>query len=114
MEMDKRKVQRHDAGLLLEDLTKVLLILPGKQEIQSSLEDISSQGLRVSIPPSAVAISVPQGNEIVEVVFQAIQLRLTCKCIYSMHNQDGSLLIGFYVFDPDEQSKLREILDRIP
>ena len=111
--MDNRNVARYSFELLLEDLTKVLLVLPDKHEIESCIVDISSQGLRVSVPPSVVSWSLPQNNETVIVVFQSIQLQLACRYIYSMHSQDGSMLLGFYVFDPDEQSKLRELLDRI-
>lgn len=111
--MDNRKVGRYGVQLLLENLTKVLLVLSDKQEIESSIVDISSQGLRVSVPPSDASMSLPQKNETVTVVFQSVQLQLACRYIYSMHSNDGSMLLGFYVFDPDEQSKLRELLDRI-
>jgi hypothetical protein len=111
--MKKRRFVRLEAELLPKDLMKISLVLPDKLEIESCVVDISPQGLRVSISPSVIPLSVPQINETVGVVFQAIQLQLTCRCIYSMYNQDGSMLMGFYVFDPNEQSKLRELLDRI-
>jgi hypothetical protein len=111
--VDNRNVARYGVALLLENLTKVLLVFPDKHEIESCIVDISSQGLRVSVPPSDVSFSLPQKNETVIVVFQSIQLQLACRYIYSMYNRDCSMLLGFYVFDPDEQSKLRELLDRI-
>jgi len=109
--MAKRKLARHDAVLLLKDLTVVSVILPDKTEIESSVVDISSQGLKVSIPSSSFSFSIPRHDETVEVVFQVIRLRFTCRCIYSMYNQDGTVLLGLYVFDSKEQVKLRELID---
>lgn len=111
--MENRRFVRLEAELLPKDLIKILLVFPDKLEIESCIVDISSQGLRVSISPSVIRLSIPQKNETVEVVFQAIQLQLTCRCIYSMYSQDGSMLMGLYVFNPNEQSRLRELLDII-
>lgn len=111
--MDERRFVRINAELLPEDLIDITLVFPDKLQIESSIVDISPQGLRVSIPPSDISLSIPQKNDIIGVVFQAVQLQLTCRCIHSMYNQDGTMLMGFYVFDPDEQGKLREHLDRI-
>lgn len=111
--MNQRRFVRINAELLPEDLIAIKLVFPDNLEIESSVVDISPQGLRVAIPPSDVPLSIPQKNDIIRVLFQAIQLRLTCRCIYSMFNQDGTMLMGFYVFDPDEQGKLREHLDII-
>lgn len=111
--MQERAFIRYDARLLLEDLTRVVLVLPDKREIDSHIADISSQGIRVSVPPQSATLQVPQPNETVGIIFKSIQLQITCRCIYSLNDQDGSMLMGFYVFDPDEQNKLRKILDRI-
>jgi hypothetical protein len=111
--MGNRSAQRYDGRILLDDLTKVMLVFPDKYEIEASIEDISSQGVRVSIPPSDAYLSIPWNDETIEISFAAIELRVTCKCIYSMNCEDGSLLVGFYVFDPDEQTKLRIILDKV-
>ena len=111
--MQERAFIRYDARLLLEDLTRVVLVLPDKREIESQIEDISSQGIRVSVPPQSATLQVPQPNETVGIIFKSIQLQITCRCIYSLNDQDGSMLMGFYVFDSDEQSKMRKILDRI-
>lgn len=111
--MDGRVSQRYDAGLLLEELTEVLVIFPDKQEIEATVVDISSQGIRVAIPSSGSGASIPHKIEIVEIVFVTIQLRLSCRFIFSMNDPNDNLLIGFYVFDPSDQSKLRIILDSI-
>jgi hypothetical protein len=111
--MKHRQDFRHDAGLLAKDLTRVMLVLPGKHELESKLVDICSQGLKVSIPPSSVPLSIPGKDETIGVVIQAIQLHLTCRCIYFLYNPDDSVCMGFYVFDPDEQSKLRELLEQL-
>ncbi|MDD2733160.1 MAG: PilZ domain-containing protein [Desulfuromonadaceae bacterium] len=111
--MERRVYQRYDAGLLLDDLTEVVVIFPDKQEVAATVVDISSQGMRVSIPSSKASFSIPQKIEMVEIVFVAIQLRLACRYIFSMKDQNDNVLIGFYVFDPVDQSKLRSIMDRI-
>lgn len=111
--MERRIFHRYGSELLLESLTSVLLVLPDKQVVESCIVDISAQGLKVSIPPSSGTLSVPRKNETVEIIFSAIQLTLTCRCIYSMYNQDGSIHMGLYVFDPDNQSKLSIILNTI-
>ena len=111
--MDNRNAVRYSVQLLRENLTKVLLVFPDKHEIESCIVDISSQGLRVSVPLSDVSLSLPQNNETVIVVFQSIQWQLACRYIYSMYSHDGSMLMGFFVFNTDEQTKLRELLDKI-
>ena len=111
--MERRAAVRFDAKLFLEDVSKVMLIFPDRHEIEASVVDISSQGLRVSITPSCESLSIPQKDETVEIVFSTIQLQLTGKYVFSMNDQDGSILVGFYIYDSDDQSKLREILDRI-
>lgn len=111
--MENRITQRCESRLLLEDVTKVLLSFPDKQEVEGIIEDISSQGLRVSIPPSGALLSIPQKDETIEIFIVTINIHVTCRCIYSMDGQEGGLLMGFYVFDPDDQAKLRIILDTI-
>ncbi len=111
--METRIVQRRETRLLLEDVTKVLLSFPDKQEVEGVIKDISSQGLRVHIPPTGAPLSLPQKGETIEISFITINIHVTCRCIYSMDGQEGSLLMGFYVFDPDDQAKLRMVLDKI-
>jgi hypothetical protein len=111
--VEKRVSQRYDAGLLLDDLTEVVVIFPDKQEVAATVVDLSSQGMRVSIPFSRASFSIPQKIEIVEIVFVAIQLHLACRYIFSMKDQNDNVLVGLYVFDPVDQSKLRSIMDRI-
>jgi hypothetical protein len=111
--LEGRVSQRYDAGLLLEDLTEVVLIFPDKQEIEARVVDISSQGIRVAIPSSRTPVSIPQKIEIVEIVFVTIHLRLSCRYIFSMKDQKDNVLIGLYVFDPVDQNILRNIMDRI-
>jgi hypothetical protein len=111
--VEKRIAQRYDSSLLHEDLTRVLLVFSDKREIEANIVDISPQGFRVSIPPSDTALPVPQTNEMVDIFFVASYLRLTCRHIYSVDGQNNSLLMGFYVFDPDDQIKLRMILDKM-
>lgn len=111
--MKSREAKRFDGNLLLEDLTNVLLVFQDKQQFGAKVVDISSQGIRVSIPPTDITLHVPQNNETVVIIFTIIQLQITCRCIYSMNDQNDSMLMGFYIFDPDDQSKLRKILDSI-
>jgi hypothetical protein len=61
--MSKRKLARHDAGPLLKDLTEVTVVLPDRHEIESSVVDISAQGLKISIPSSSISFSMPRHNE---------------------------------------------------
>ena len=111
--VESQLTQRYESRLLLKDITKVLLSFPDRQKVEGIIEDISSQGLRVSIPPSGAPMSIPQKDETIEIFFVTINIHVACRCIYSMDGQENSLLMGFYVFDPDDQAKLRKILDSI-
>jgi hypothetical protein len=111
--VERRIAQRYDAGLLQQDLTKVLLVFPDKHETEAHVIDITSQGFKVSIPPAGVPTCMPHEKETVEIFLEAIYLRVMCRCVHSVTDQNGNLLIGFYVFDPDDQVKLRMILDKI-
>jgi hypothetical protein len=86
-------------------------LLPDKLEIESQLVDISSQGLKLSIPPTPLPLAIPRKAETAEVVLHASRLRLTCRCIYSAHNPDGSMFMGMHVFDPHQQDLLRGLLE---
>lgn len=108
--MENRSVVRHDAAFLQESLTRVTVVLPNNHEIESSIIDISSQGVRVLIPPSTLSVSIPVNNETVGIVFKDFKLHLTCRCIFSLFNHDGSIIMGCFAFDPDEQNKLRELI----
>lgn len=110
--MEKRSVKRHEAGNLHQDLNSVQLVLQGRDEIDASVVDISPQGFKVSIPPSDVPFSIPQVDETVDVFFNAIYMRIKCRCIYATDDKDGNLLVGLYVSDPDDEIRLRIILDK--
>jgi hypothetical protein len=111
--VERRIAQRYDAGLLQEDLSKVLLVFPDKHETEAHVIDITSQGFRVSIPPEGIPTAMPHDNETVELFVEAIYLRVMCRCVHSMTDHNGNLVVGYYVFDPDDQVKLRMILDKI-
>ena len=111
--MEKRVDLRHDVGLLQDELTNVVIVFQDKHETEAGVVDISPQGLKVSIHPSGVPLTTPQQNEAVDIFFAAIYLRITCRYIYSMDGEDGSVFMGFYVFDPDDQTRLRILLDKI-
>ncbi len=109
--MERRVSKRYDADLLQEDETRVKLIFPDKYEIEASILDMSSHGLRVSIPSSSVFLSIPQQDETVKIIFTATQLHVIGRCIYLMNGSNGCMLLGFCVLDPDDQSKLSKIVD---
>lgn len=107
--MERRLTTRYNPEQLPGIMSTVLLVLPDGFGIESQLVDISSQGLKLSIPPMSIPLSIPRKAEIVEVVFH--DLHLTCRCIYSAYNPDGSICMGMYVFDPLQQDQLRGILN---
>lgn len=111
--MEIRLVPRHSSDQLPDSLSTVLLVLPDGFEIEAELADISSQGMKLSIPPTPVPLAIPRKTETVEVVFRASRLRVTCRCIYSSYNPDGSISLGMYVFDPQQQDQLRALLAEI-
>ena len=109
--MENRFSTRYSRDQLPETIFTVLLVLPDKLQIESQLVDISGQGLKLSIPPTPHPLSIPRKAETAEVIFQASHLRLTCRCIYSAYNPDGSMLMGLHVFDPHQQGQLRAFLE---
>ena len=109
--MERRLSTRYSSDQLPEAISTVLLVLPDKLEIESQLVDISAQGLKLSIPPTPYHLAIPRKAETAEVVFHPTRLRLTCRCIYSAYNPDGSMLMGLHVFDPDQQDLLRGLLE---
>ena len=109
--MERRLSARYSLDQLPGTNPTVLLVLPDKLEIESQLVDISAQGMKLSIPPTPYPLAIPRKAETVEVIFQASRLRLTCRCIYSAYNPDGSMLMGLHVFDPHQQDLLRALLD---
>ena len=111
--MERRIAERYDAGLLHQDLSKVLLVFPDKHETEAHVIDITSQGFKVSVPPEGVPNCMPHELETVEIYIEVIYLRVMCRCVHYVTDQHGNLIIGFFVFDPDDQVKLRMILDKI-
>jgi hypothetical protein len=109
--MENRLFIRYSIDQFPETISTVLLVLPDKVEIESHVVDISVQGLKLSIPPTPFPLSIPRKAETAEVVFQAPNLRLTCRCIYSTYNPDGSMFMGLHVFDPQQQALLRTLLE---
>jgi len=111
--MENRFATRYNSEQLSEAMPTVLLVLPDRFEVESELVDISSQGLKLSISPQPVPLAIPRKAETVEVVFPAPYLSLTCRCIYSAYNPDGSICMGMHVFDPHQQDLLRALLDKV-
>jgi hypothetical protein len=109
--MENRLLNRYSLDEFPKIIPTVLLILPDKQEIESQLVDINSHGLKLSIPPTPLPLSIPRKAETAEVVLQGSRLRLTCRCIYSTYNPDGSMFMGMHVFDPHQQDLLRAFLE---
>jgi|GEM_PF-1121994 len=111
--METRLAIRHTSEQLPDAMSRVLLVLPDRFEVESHLVDISSLGLKISIPPTPLPLAIPRKAETVEVVLHASQLRLTCRCIYSAYNPDGSILLGMHVFDPHQQELVRGLLEEV-
>jgi hypothetical protein len=111
--MENRFVTRHNSEQLPDAMSTVLLVLPDRFEVESRLVDVSSQGLQLSIPPHPVPLAIPRKAETVEVIFHASRFRLTCRCIYSAYNPDGSICMGMHVFDPHQQDLLHSFLDEV-
>jgi hypothetical protein len=109
--MENRSSTRYILDQLPWIISTVLLILPDKLEIESQLVDISSQGLKLSIPPTPLPLAIPRKSETAEVVLHASRLRLTCRCIYSAYNPDGSIFMGLHVFDPHQRGLLHKLLE---
>ena len=109
--MERRLSTRYNSDQLPETISTVLLVLPDRLESESQLVDISVQGLKLSIPPTPYPLAIPRKAETAEVVFLASRLRLTCRCIYSAYNPDGSMLMGLHVFEPHQQDLLRGLLE---
>jgi len=109
--MENRHEIRHDGGLLNVNLSRVTLIMPDKLELAASVVDISSHGMKVSIPTSGVFVSIPGKNETVEVKFKAIGLQVSCRCIYVLCETKESMFMGLYVFDPDQQNRFNELVE---
>jgi hypothetical protein len=109
--MENRFSIRYNLDQLPETISTVLLVLPDKSEIESQVVDISSQGLKLSIPPTPFSLAIPRKAETAEVIFQISRLSLTCRCIYSAYNPDGSMHMGMHVFDPHQQILLRSLLE---
>jgi hypothetical protein len=111
--MENRHEIRHDGDLLHESLSRVTLTLPDKLELAASVVDISSHGMKVSIPTSGVFLSIPGKNESVEVHFQAIGLQVSCRCIYVLCETKDNMFMGLYVFEPDQQDRLHELIEEL-
>ena len=111
--METRHEIRHDGGLLHENLSRVTLVLPSTIELVARIVDISSHGMKVSIPTWGSSLSIPGKNEIVEVFFQSINLHVSCRCIYVLCESEENVFMGLYVFDPDEQDRLRALIDEL-
>jgi hypothetical protein len=109
--MENRYSIRHSLDQLPKITSTVLLVLPDKLEIESQLVDISCQGLKLSIPPTPFPLAIPRKAETAEVVFHASRLCLTCRCIYSAYNPDGSIFLGLHVFDLHQQGLLSKLLE---
>jgi len=109
--MGNRFSIRYSAEQLPETILTVLLVLPDKFEIESQVVDISSQGLKLSIPPMPFPLAIPRKAETAEVIFPDPHLRFTCRCIYSAYNPDGSMFMGMHVYDPHQQGQLRGLLE---
>jgi hypothetical protein len=109
--METRLLTRYSPEQVPKIIPTVLLVLPDKQEIESQLVDISSQGLKLSIPPTPFPLAIPRKAETAEVVLHASRLRLTCRCIYSAYNPDGSIFMGLHVIDPHQRGLLHNLLE---
>lgn len=110
--MNQRQTTRFDSLSLSEPLKKVSIILNNNKSIESFVINICSHGMRVSIPPENITDGIPGKNKKVNVcLIQGIKIEGTC--VYVTRDQDNSISMGIYFFNPHDQNYLYELLGEL-
>jgi len=108
--MNNRDFVRYGSELLPGSLSTATISWEGSPPFESYVANYSARGINVLIPGLLVPARLPKEKDTLRVLLPMDQTWFTGRCIYLKKGPDGSLSLGIYFDDPQEQSYLKDLL----
>ncbi|GFE62843.1 PilZ domain-containing protein [Geobacter sp. AOG2] len=111
--MDQRHAIRYDSELLPKKLATTTILLGEDRSLESQVVNYCALGMKVIIPPAVIPDDPPKKNDTVRVLLPVTggaQLWFTGMCVHAEKEQDGSVAMGIYFYNPTEQNHLHALL----
>ncbi|NVN91970.1 MAG: hypothetical protein HXX11_15400 [Desulfuromonadales bacterium] len=108
--MNKRNRVRYTSDLLPDSFKSVYVSWDNNCPVEASALNYCACGIRVFIPSILSSINIPRTNRPIEVLLPIDKKWLSGMCISSTNQQDGSISMGIYFYNPAEQNYLQDLL----
>jgi len=107
--MNQRDHVRYDNSFFPVEMSEVVVSWGGRS-LASKVVNYSAHGMRVSVPPESAPATIPCKKDEVQVRLAVEECCLSAMCVFATPENDGSLSIGLYFYNPDEQNHLQNLL----
>ena len=108
--MNERNTVRYHSDLLPKSIRKVIVAWNGNSPIKANVVNCSAHGVKVLIPSSQALFEIPAKCSTVTVQIPKDKKSFTGMCVSAVTEQDGSMHMGIYLYNPDDQNYLQKFL----
>ena len=109
--MEKRHAVRYVAARLPAEMTTAVLVLSDATTIESTVDNISSLGIKVKVAVADAGPAIPGRNDIVIVRLTSEQIEFSGLCVWSATPEPSMFDLCFYFYHPHEQNCLYKLLN---
>ena len=106
--MNTRETARYQPDFFPSSMGKVTLLWDGSLPVEANVVNCSSHGIRVLILSLRDVFDIPKKEDTVRMRIN--QMWFIGTCVFASSEEDGSISMGIYFYDPIEQSLLRNLL----
>jgi hypothetical protein len=108
--MNKRSRVRYHSDLLPDSISNVTVSWNENSPVEAVVANCCAHGMKVLIPSSKALFEIPSKSDIVTVQIQKDKKPFAGMCVSASAEQDGSVHMGIYFYNPDEQNYLQTLL----
>ena len=110
--MNMRNSVRYDSDLLPESMSTVTISWAENSKVESYVVNFCTHGIRVSLPSEQCPAYLPKKNDTVKVHMPIYEQWFTGMCIYATNENDQTVSMGIYFYNPSEHNLLHSLLVR--
>lgn len=112
--MNKRGSVRYESGKLPSSLVRVGVSWADDAMFEAMVVNCCTLGMRVTIPSVPEAVALPGKNDPLTVGIPIENLRVSGMCVYGIRERDGSVTLGIYFINPNDQNHIRTVIFSVP
>jgi len=108
---EKREKTRFENAEILSDLCSIFLVLSDGVEIISKLVDLSSIGMRLTLPTDKFYDEkISWKGQAVIINFPLMNIKVPAECVYIERHENSTMSMGVFFTNPYHHNMFHELL----